>query len=54
MVENKVQVTEIILSAVRRAGVRAVISRGRSQLGGDYLDHNVIFIDDCPHGGTPS
>lgn len=40
--------THIILDAVQATGVRAVISRGWSNLGGPPVD-GVIYIDDCPH-----
>ncbi|KAI0110383.1 UDP-glucose,sterol transferase [Nemania sp. FL0031] len=38
----------MVLSAVRAAGVRAVISRGWSNLAADRSD-DVFFIGDCPH-----
>ncbi|KAJ8129752.1 hypothetical protein O1611_g3876 [Lasiodiplodia mahajangana] len=38
----------MVLSAVRAAGVRAVISRGWSNLTADGSE-NVFFIGDCPH-----
>ncbi|KAI1126478.1 UDP-glucose,sterol transferase [Nemania abortiva] len=38
----------MVLSAVRGTGVRAVISRGWSNLAADDSD-NVFFIGDCPH-----
>lgn len=40
--------TAIILQAVEAAGVRAIISKGWSGLGGS-TNTNVYFVDDCPH-----
>jgi hypothetical protein len=40
---------DTILGAVRLAGVRAVISKGWSDLGGDFDDDNIFFVGDCPH-----
>ncbi|RFN52956.1 udp-glucose,sterol transferase [Fusarium flagelliforme] len=37
-----------VLAAVRTAGVRAIISQGWSNLGGDNTS-DVFFITDCPH-----
>ncbi|KAM0413203.1 hypothetical protein ACHAPD_008290 [Fusarium lateritium] len=42
--------TDLILTALRRCGVRAIISRGWAKLGEGRSDNNAIFIDDCPHG----
>ncbi|KAL7661970.1 hypothetical protein ACMYSQ_001334 [Aspergillus niger] len=41
--------TTIILNAIRAAGVRAIISKGWSNLGGIHDDSNIYFIGDCPH-----
>ncbi|RAL01275.1 putative sterol glucosyltransferase [Aspergillus ibericus CBS 121593] len=48
VIEDPQKVTEIILEAVSRTGVRAIISRGWSKLGGTP-GHNIYYIDDCPH-----
>jgi UDP:flavonoid glycosyltransferase YjiC (YdhE family) len=40
--------TSILLEAVKGTGMRAVISRGWSNLGGEELP-NVLYLDDCPH-----
>ena len=40
---------DTILGAIRLAGVRAVISKGWSDLGGDTDDANIFFVGDCPH-----
>ncbi|KAF3017109.1 sister chromatid cohesion protein 1 [Neopestalotiopsis sp. 37M] len=37
-----------ILEAIRRCGVRALISRGWSNLGGEATE-NVMYLGDCPH-----
>lgn len=40
----------MILEAIRIAGVRALISRGWSNLGQDLeSDDNIFFLGDCPH-----
>lgn len=38
----------MVLSAVKTAGVRAIISRGWSNLAADELD-DIFFVGDCPH-----
>ena len=38
----------MILDAVRATGVRALVSKGWSNLGG-IEDDNVLYIGDCPH-----
>lgn len=53
MIENPDQITQTILSAIRTAGVRAIVSKGWSKLGSHLPEENrenVLFIDDCPHG----
>jgi UDP:flavonoid glycosyltransferase YjiC (YdhE family) len=42
----------MLLDAVQSTGVRAIISRGWSKLGGDRASHdggNVFYLGDCPH-----
>lgn len=48
--EDPDQTTKIILNAVRACGVRAIVSRGWSNLGRGANEEEVLFIDDCPHG----
>ncbi|KAJ5198476.1 uncharacterized protein N7498_007593 [Penicillium cinerascens] len=48
VIDNPERMTRIILDAVQATGVRAIISRGWSNLGGPPVD-GVIYIDDCPH-----
>jgi len=51
VLENAKRTTEIILQACRMAGVRVIISRGWSRLGGDDPStDNVFYLGDCPHG----
>lgn len=40
--------TQTILEAVQISGVRAIISRGWSKLGGEDTE-DVMYLDDCPH-----
>ena len=53
MVGNPDVLTAIVLEAVRLAGVRAIISRGWSNLGGSEIavpaPSNVFMLGDCPH-----
>ncbi|XP_014560771.1 glycosyltransferase family 1 protein [Bipolaris victoriae FI3] len=49
VMEDPASVTEIILSTLRKCGVRAIISRGWSNLGEGREDENALFIGDCPH-----
>jgi UDP:flavonoid glycosyltransferase YjiC (YdhE family) len=38
----------MVVEAVQKTGVRAIISRGWSKLGG--IEHpNVLYLGDCPH-----
>ncbi|KAJ3486781.1 hypothetical protein NLG97_g6546 [Lecanicillium saksenae] len=48
VIDNPQRMISIILEAVQATGVRAVISKGWSNLGGPPQD-GVIYIDDCPH-----
>ncbi|KAJ6030987.1 hypothetical protein N7540_001719 [Penicillium herquei] len=48
VIENSGSMTEILLQAIKETGVRAIISRGWSRLGGPNLP-NVLYLDDCPH-----
>lgn len=52
VMEDPASVTEIILSTLRKRGVRAIVSRGWSNLGEMREDENVLFIGDCPHGNA--
>lgn len=49
--ENSQELTQIILDSCRAAGVRVIISRGWSKLGGCSPNtKDVLYLDDCPHG----
>lgn len=48
VVDNPDGLMSIVLQAVKNAGVRAIISRGWSNLAGEQ-SQNVFYIDDCPH-----
>ena len=50
MVQDPEALTELILEAIRMTGVRALISRGWSNLGQDRQSSDTVFyLDDCPH-----
>ncbi|KAJ4361242.1 hypothetical protein N0V95_002060 [Ascochyta clinopodiicola] len=51
VIDDPARMTSIIMEAVQSCGVRAIISRGWSNLGKGLSSHseNVLFIDDCPH-----
>ncbi|KAI0117994.1 glycosyltransferase family 1 protein [Hypoxylon sp. NC0597] len=51
VIDNPIKLTAILLQAIKRTGVRAIISRGWSNLGGveGNDDKNVLFIGECPH-----
>ncbi|RDW70562.1 putative sterol glucosyltransferase [Aspergillus mulundensis] len=48
VIDDPEKFTAIILDAVRTLGVRAIISRGWSKLGGEP-SNSIYYIDDCPH-----
>lgn len=48
VLEDPERITATILDAVNRAGVRAIVSKGWSNLGGTN-NENIFFIGDCPH-----
>ncbi|KAF4767841.1 hypothetical protein HAV15_002563 [Penicillium sp. str.  len=52
VLEDPAEITKTILRTVQETGVRAIISRGWSKLGGESGELNrsdVLFIGDCPH-----
>ena len=50
VIEDPERLTAILLEAVRMAGVRAIISRGWSKLGGSSPStRDVFYLGDCPH-----
>ncbi|OQD75746.1 hypothetical protein PENDEC_c006G05145 [Penicillium decumbens] len=48
VVDNPQKLIETVLAAVSRAGVRAIVSKGWSELVGTS-DENIFYIGDCPH-----
>ncbi|TIA11655.1 UDP-Glycosyltransferase/glycogen phosphorylase [Aureobasidium pullulans] len=48
VLDDPAKMLATILDAVRAAGVRAIISKGWSDLGGD-VGENIYYIGDCPH-----
>ncbi|KAM0226576.1 hypothetical protein ACHAQD_000500 [Fusarium lateritium] len=48
VLDNPEKMVSTILEAVRATGVRAIISKGWSELGGAE-DENIFWIGDCPH-----
>lgn len=48
VIDDPERMTKILVEAVHRAGVRAIISKGWSNLGG-VESENVLFLGDCPH-----
>lgn len=50
MIEDPFRLTQLILESVKAAGVRAIISKGWSNLGADCdADPDILFLGDCPH-----
>ena len=48
VIEDPGKMTSLLLEAIRFCGVRAIISRGWSKLGGPEME-NVFYLADCPH-----
>lgn len=42
--------TSVIQAACQKLGIRAIVSKGWSQLGNNCHSSGILFIDDCPHG----
>lgn len=50
VLDNVASVTSMVVEAVKRLGIRAVVSRGWSSLGKEMESNNsIFFLDDCPH-----
>ncbi|OAP58152.1 hypothetical protein AYL99_07242 [Fonsecaea erecta] len=49
VIENPGRLLQILLSAVKECGVRAIISKGWANLEGEAVDDNVFFLGECPH-----
>ncbi|KKA30686.1 hypothetical protein TD95_004632 [Thielaviopsis punctulata] len=50
VLDDATKMTELITDACRQVGVRAIVSRGWSKLGGDAPNtDSVFYLGDCPH-----
>lgn len=49
VIEDPVAMTNMILQAVKSLGIRAIISRGWSNIVEASSDDQVFYLDDCPH-----
>lgn len=50
VLDNPHRITAAIFQAVDATGIRAIVSRGWSNLGAQGEQHdNILFIGDCPH-----
>ncbi|KAK6220688.1 hypothetical protein LQW54_001879 [Pestalotiopsis sp. IQ-011] len=50
VLDDPERLTNVILEATRKCGIRVVISRGWSKLGGNAPNSDSVFyLDDCPH-----
>lgn len=49
VIEDPVAMTNMILQAVKSLGIRAIISRGWSNIGEAASDDQVFYLGDCPH-----
>ncbi len=50
VVDEPEKLTQTLLDAVKSSGVRAIISRGWSNLECVDIDDEVLFLGECPHG----
>ncbi|EGX91572.1 UDP-glucose,sterol transferase, putative [Cordyceps militaris CM01] len=49
VVKNPAELSKLLFAAVKKAGVRAIISKGWSKVGGDDVPDNIYLIGNCPH-----
>ncbi|KAJ6780273.1 hypothetical protein PWT90_10506 [Aphanocladium album] len=49
VVEKPEELTKLLFAAVKKAGVRAIISKGWSKVGGDDVPDDIYLIGNCPH-----
>ncbi|OAR01130.1 hypothetical protein LLEC1_07272 [Akanthomyces lecanii] len=49
VVEKPEELTKLLFTAVKQAGVRAIISKGWSKFGGNDVPDNIYLIGNCPH-----
>lgn len=47
--DNPNELTEMIFSAVKKTGVRALVSKGWGGLGAEEAPENVFMLGNCPH-----
>lgn len=50
VVDDPESLIKTVLDAVKKAGVRAIVSKGWSNLASTASDEKIYFIGDCPHG----
>ncbi|KUL88236.1 hypothetical protein ZTR_04936 [Talaromyces verruculosus] len=49
VVDNPEGLTKTVFGAVKKAGVRALVSQGWGGLGGDNVPENIFLLGNCPH-----
>ncbi|EXJ73173.1 uncharacterized protein A1O5_04323 [Cladophialophora psammophila CBS 110553] len=49
VIEDPEKLLQILLDAVNECGVRAIISKGWSNLESEDVGENVFFLEECPH-----
>jgi UDP:flavonoid glycosyltransferase YjiC (YdhE family) len=49
VVDDPNALTKLVLDAVQKTGVRALVSKGWGGLSADNAPDNVYFIGNCPH-----
>lgn len=49
VVDDPPKFTKLIFDAVKKAGVRALVSRGWSKIGGDDVPENIFMLGNVPH-----
>lgn len=50
VVDDPEALIKTVLDAVKKSGVRAIVSKGWSNLASAGTDESIYFIGDCPHG----
>ena len=50
VIDNPESLLKMVVDAVTSCGVRAIISKGWSNLKSVERNENVFYIGDCPHG----
>lgn len=50
VMEDADTMASVIQAACQSLGIRAIVSKGWSQLGKNCHSSDILFIDDCPHG----